>query len=320
MTTLQDRREAMLWGAFVADAASMGLHWLYDQERIAEVAPEAPEFMQPTASHYEGVPSYFAHPTKHAGDLSHYGAQMLVMLRALVQEGCYDRAAYEAEFASYFGYGGGYVGYIDRPTRSTLDTMAQAIEGDDTRPYPGADDVQLPAVSKLPPLIVCHHGAADLGEVVQDAVRVTNNTNTATRFAATTADLLQHVLQNGTLPELNALAARADLQVSDAITPALDRRADSTQAVTGDIGMSCYLSYGIPSVFHALATKGSFVDAIRANIYAGGDSCGRAIVLGAAMGAVHGIGGAPGIPSDWIDRLRDKEALAPLVRALAERT
>ena len=36
----------MLWGALVADAAAMGLHWLYDQDRIAEAAGDAPELLE----------------------------------------------------------------------------------------------------------------------------------------------------------------------------------------------------------------------------------------------------------------------------------
>lgn len=36
-------------GALVADAAAVGFHWLYDQTRIKEIAPESPEFRKPTA-------------------------------------------------------------------------------------------------------------------------------------------------------------------------------------------------------------------------------------------------------------------------------
>jgi hypothetical protein len=36
----------------------------------------------------------------------------------------------------------------------------------------------------------------------------------------------------------------------------------------------------------------------------GGDSCGRSIILGAVLAAVHGIGGRAGIPLDWLLRGR----------------
>lgn len=74
------RAKNSILGALVADAATMGFHWLYSQKRILELAPETPEFRHPAESDYQGNVGYFAHPLKKAGELSHYGEQCLVML------------------------------------------------------------------------------------------------------------------------------------------------------------------------------------------------------------------------------------------------
>lgn len=50
-------------GALVGDAASMGLHWLYDQERILHVAGFEPEFRSPNQFDYQDK-GYFAHQGK----------------------------------------------------------------------------------------------------------------------------------------------------------------------------------------------------------------------------------------------------------------
>ncbi|SHK81788.1 hypothetical protein SAMN05216369_3243 [Marinobacter antarcticus] len=42
-----------LVGGWVADAASLGLHWLYDSQRIHEVGGLSPEFMAPTTCNYQ---------------------------------------------------------------------------------------------------------------------------------------------------------------------------------------------------------------------------------------------------------------------------
>ena len=42
-TSVNTRARNLVLGALVADAAAMGLHWLYDQDRIAAVAPKTPE-------------------------------------------------------------------------------------------------------------------------------------------------------------------------------------------------------------------------------------------------------------------------------------
>ena len=82
-----DRRWAMILGAFVADAASMGTHWIYDQARLRDISTETPEFQGPDAAHYKDVRGYFAHPDRASGEMSQYGAQMLVMLRSLASSG-----------------------------------------------------------------------------------------------------------------------------------------------------------------------------------------------------------------------------------------
>ena len=116
--------EQIIWGGLVADAATMGFHWLYDQERVRKAGGDTPEFHDPDPTLYQlnhQQDSTFVHHGKRAGDITQYGEQLLVMLRALANhDGELNQAAYEKEFARVFGSGGPYVGYIDRPTEVVL--------------------------------------------------------------------------------------------------------------------------------------------------------------------------------------------------------
>ncbi len=301
---MTDRARDMLLGAFVADAASLGFHWLYDQDRIAALGGDAPEFHTPAQADFDGAKGYFAHGGKPVGALSHYGAQCLVMLRALAANGTYDRASYEAEFEKAFGYGGTFVGYIDRPTRATLDAIAADPEG---QGFHGADDAQLPAVSKLPGVVVCH--GADVAKI-ESAVRVTNSNDSAVAFGQFIAGVMADVLGGTPLADAMKVAVNEDGSVvGDSVRNALAMEGD-TVAVTGVVGMSCQLDYGIPSVAHNVIHAPDFKQAIRANIYAGGDSCGRAIILGALMGAQYGV------PDDWLVRLEDLDEINALIDAI----
>lgn len=49
------KARASLLGAIVADSAAMGLHWIYDTTRLAEVGGDSPEFRKPDPANYEGV-------------------------------------------------------------------------------------------------------------------------------------------------------------------------------------------------------------------------------------------------------------------------
>ena len=368
------RARNSILGAFVADAASLGLHWVYSQRRILELAPQVPEFHPPDAADYEGGVGYFAHEQKCAGDLSQYGEQMLVMLQSLkATNGRYEKLHYTEQFRRHFGYGGDFVGYIDRPTRQTLDRIYRdentAIEAVDAIPYngpakdqqsmltkvlaavkqhegqklhdrvewyaaampdpersrdyglalvaalapsdefPGAIDEQLPAVSKLPPLVACYAGDADLTAVCESAIRVTNNASRAIDYGHVCTELLRASIEGITIGETLELAVNAgSRETSKVLTKALQAET-SVRELSKEFGLHCDLGAGVPSLMYNLKKATSFTEAVRANLYAGGDNCGRAIILGAVCGAQFGMGGDAGIPEAWLRQIRGIEQL-----------
>ncbi len=310
-----DRKTGALLGALTADAAAMGLHWLYDQRRIAEIAGAAPEFRAPNAVDFvgaEGKPlGYFAHGGKRAGEPSHYGAQMLAMATSLARSGAYDAEDYAKAFREAFGPGGSWTGYIDRPTRETLAKMDRAAEGAPLSAC-GADDAQLPALSKLPPLLVRHHGEAGLPAMAASAVRVTNDRDDAAEWGAAFAAMLAAALE-GAGPKACAAAARGHSARIDAqAEAALARKGETPAAAAAGFGLHCQLEVAFPAILHILGRAEDFASAARANIRAGGDSCGRAIPLGAILGACFAGDEARGIPADWLSRVSVPGALAAL--------
>ena len=118
--------KTVCWGALVADAAAMGFHWMYDQDKIEKLGGDAPEFFDPKTSslHYTRsaeLESTFVHAGRKPGDMTQYGEQLLVMIKALAKnDGQLVQTDYEQEFKSFFGPGGPWVGYIDRPTERVL--------------------------------------------------------------------------------------------------------------------------------------------------------------------------------------------------------
>lgn len=313
-----NRKKGALLGALVADAAAMGLHWLYDQARIAEIAGGAPEFRTPNGADFLGPDGrslgYFAHGGKRPGAPSHYGAQMLAMADSLARTDTYDAEDYARSFQEWFGYGGRWTGYIDRPTRATLDAMARTEAEAEGGPFDrcGADDAQLPAVSKLPPLVVRHHGEAGLAAMVESAVRVTNAREDAVDWGLATAAMIGAAL-DGATPARAAEAARVSDKIDGQIDAALAMRAAPAEEVARAFALHCQLEVAFPVIVHLIATATGFADAARANIRAGGDSCGRAIPMGAVLGACFSGDEARAIPRDWLARVDVPGSLAALV-------
>jgi hypothetical protein len=68
-----------LLGAFVADAATMPLHWIYSPEKITAILQgKDPEFYERPSSPFYQYP---------VGDLSPYGAEAFFVLKSVVEHG-----------------------------------------------------------------------------------------------------------------------------------------------------------------------------------------------------------------------------------------
>lgn len=303
---------ACLMGAHVADAASLGLHWIYDPARVAAVAQAhgRAAFAPLDPANFQGVPAYFAHGARQTGMLTQYGEVLALAIRSLNDsDGRFDVPAYQAAYAAHFGPGGAYVGYIDKPTRGTLANLAAG----QTDPS-GIDDDQLPAVATLPALVVADPDA------LTRAIRVTNLGATATEYGLAFAVLLTRVLQGAPVAEaLRDTAKQTSTALSQSLTDALANTQSPTDYAE-TTGRACHLPMALPLAFHILAHTNSFAAAVEANIRAGGDSAGRSIIIGAVMGAAHGIGGANGIPTDYLLNMHDAAQLWQSCQTLAAMT
>lgn len=301
-----EARAAVVLGALVADAAAMGLHWLYDAARIAAIADERePVFLAADRRHFEGVKGYFAHEGKQAGELSQYGATLVLAMQSLIATGgTFEAADYQQRYLSFFGPGGDWRGYIDRPTRGTLARLGGGVD-EDTPAVSGIDDDQLPALSAVPALVAARAADSALDAEVTAMVRVTNDNPLAIEAALITGRLTQAMLAAS---DLGAALADEAAGAGDVLRPllqkALSARDRTSVDVAGEVGRACHVQQGLPVVFHIAQRASSYRDAIRTNILAGGDSCGRSMALGAILGARYGFGGERGIPLPWLTRLR----------------
>lgn len=262
---------AAILGALVADAASLGLHWLYDTNRIAQIrSTQGLTFLAPDAANYAETKGYFAHGDKMAGDSSGYGETCLLMLNHLATHGDFQRVEYQTEYRQYFGPGGTYIGYIDTPTRLTLLKLLPLSPAD----FPadsGADDDQHPALAALPSLVVKYSGNQEnMLLKVEEVVRVTNNNALAVSAAQCAAIALAQVLNGTTMAEaLTAALPYSGKTLQPLLEQALDEPALNSVAVAERFGLACHIAQGLPVIFHIACHAPDFQSAIEANILAG---------------------------------------------------
>lgn len=307
------RNQSALIGALVADAAALGLHWLYDVECLAREASDTPEYRTPDADVYTDADGYFAHGGKSAGENSQYGTVLKIMLLCLHwSNGALNERNFQHRYQQWFGYGGLWQGYIDHPTR---DTLTNIMHG--TISPSGADDEQLPALATVPAVVARVRNPTELLSLIDRAVRLTNNNDLAVEVAQHAAVILYDLLEGSTPQQALGRAGILPETIGEIYAQLIDSSGDP--ALMGGIaGRACNLDQGYPLLLGLLHHTHTFTDAVRANILAGGDSCGRAITLGALAGAYYGIGGNKGIPLDWIARLKQTDGVFAAIDFLSQ--
>ena len=280
-------RVAAILGALIADSAALGLHWLYDSERIAQIEKiKGLVFLQPDANDYADTSGYFAHGNKSAGDSSGYGEVCLLLLRHFAQHGQFNRVAYQTEYRSHFGPGGAYIGYVDSPTRQTLQTLLP-LKPEDFPENSGADDDQFAALATIPVVVTMHTGSQEALKVkIDQVVRLTNHNDTAVAAAQYAGCVLLEVLSG---KSINQAFTSALPHAGEKLTPLLEEvlqtRVFDSAAVAKRFGSACHVLEGLPIIAHITQHAPDYRTAIEENIRIGGDSCGRAIMLGAIIAA-----------------------------------
>lgn len=292
-------------GAHVADAAALGLHWLYDESRVAALSPRA--FRPPDPADFEGAAGVFVHHGKRAGDMSQYGAQLRVCAQSLIGAGGVDPEDHSHRFAEAFGPGGSWTGYVDKATRAILDAIAA-----DRRPHGALEDDQIPGLARL---VACAAaGATDIAPLLDATARHED----ARAYAPAAMEAMRTAIE-GAAPRDAAIAgaAAASGEARAALEAAISSDEPDAARFAGAVGRACPIRFCMPVIFHIAARAGSFAEAVDANIRAAGDSCGRAPILGAIFAAAFGLG-SRGMPLDWILTLTNARAIEAEARSLTE--
>jgi ADP-ribosylglycohydrolase len=315
--TVEDRLRGAVWGQFVGDAAALGTHWIYDLGELQQLYPSGINgFEAPKEGHY--------HFGKKPGDQTHYGDGALVLLESLAREGKFDAKAFGRSFVEAFRPGA-YSGYIDKATRGTLENFQAFTESNPVESFDfqhGADDDQLAAASRLAALTVRYWNDPSLLSVVEQATRVCQNNDRTVAYMKFNARFLSELLDRR---DIHTALRRAEEQtlllepqlgqeIRRKTREALEETLNEVIEATLTFGQACPLPKSFPSSIHALLKHtDDFESAILATLRAGGDSAGRASMIGAWLGAHLGINA---IPKAWRVRLSQSDRISTATEKL----
>ncbi len=289
-SSAKDKRDGMLWATFAGDALTLGAHWIYNPAKIERLFGRVTDYVDVPADSY--------HKGKRKGDFTHYGDQAIVLLESQ-NPGAFDLQAFADGWKAMWP---GYKGYVDGATKGTLANFAE----EDPPTRSGSDSNDLAGASRLPVVVYLLDGKPV--EEIVSASRAQTNMTHADAQVVDSAEYFARVLHRVLAGESIATALEKEAERTYEATPVgewfarakslVDEGVETIPAL-GKLGLTCHVDEAFPAtVFVLLKQAGSLESAMVENIMAGGDSAARGMLIGAILGAVHGVNA---MPSPWMD-------------------
>jgi ADP-ribosylglycohydrolase len=301
---MQTNAAAAVWGALTADALALGAHWIYDTSRIDSQIGRVDRPLAPPADSFHG--------SKQAGEFTHYGDQVMVLLKSIAAARTFELEAFAADWQALFA---DYSGYFDHATKATLQNF-QAGQSPDTA---GSNSTDLSGAARIAPLACLYaHDPQTLTAAARAQTAMTHNTPEVVDSAELFARALGSILDGQ--PPLEALQA---VQKAHFDRPPFDRwmveglrsADESTRSAIRRWGQMCDVGAVFPGVIHLIAAyPQDFEAALIANVMAGGDSAARGLLAGTLLGAGLGL---DRIPARWRDALVQRARIQQLLDRLA---
>ena len=289
MNDLTNKQSGLLFGSYCADALSLGVHWIYDANELAQKHGRITHYKPP------GTDSY--HPHKQAGDQGHVGDQALCLLNFLLKEKIWDPSGFMDD---WLGMWPDYNDYVDGATKTTLAN----IQNQTDKTQGGSDSVEIAGPARIAPLIVFLSNSSE-NKVVKAAVEQTMLTHRSKEAEESAIFLAKagYRLMHGAnlLDTLNETAPAWAREKADGVLSE-----NSVDAIS-KLGPACSISSALPSVLYlALKYEDDIENALTENAMAGGDNCARGLVLGMLLGAANGM---TSIPNHWVENLKARTDL-----------
>jgi len=302
------RKISCLLGAVVADAASLPLEWIYQDDKMtAIVGDNNPEFWPQSHCPFFSVPT---------GSVSCYTDEMLTTLDTLAHnDAMLDISKVSAAVKLKFGSPDSpyQVALAKRAEKKypvpgpwinggVIKSLANMADGISPSGSESCEDNDGLAVS-LPAFLLQLSPAQAM-----DTAKILTTNNTATKHLEMQAQIINNFVKGVDDPVKAAKEKLAsDLpEIVSEIVSVNSAIADgkSIKEIVQMFGKACGLPGSFQGALASILTAPDYVTAVRKNILAGGDCNARANFIGACLGAKFGV---EGIPMEWIEKVDNVE-------------
>lgn len=263
--------------ALTADALSLGPHWIYDQSALASAYPEGVDHLSAPLSKY--------HPGKSAGDFTHYGDNLVLMLTTAAEEGEWDPPAFASRWQRFWS---DTSSYSDGATRKTLARL-----DDPSLPSSASNDIAGASIALVLTGLI---GNAE-NDVLIDSVRkqtaFAHNDDETIDASAFFTRAIAGLRTGNSITESLEEAASAAYETLDATSELNKAKAaltsDTPLKVAAGFGLTCHTPDAFPLILYFLLRHPTDIaTALSENALAGGDNAARAIIIAVVLTAANG--------------------------------
>ena len=296
------------YGALVADAVAMPVHWYYNQQSLQQDYGLIEGYLAPKSPHADSIlwrSSYT--PLNEQGDILreqsqywgqrgiHYhqflkagentlNSRLAIELAAMIRaEGGYDPSRWLERYVAFMLTPGKHRDtYVEEYHRHFFTNYAAG-----KKPLAcGGDDVHIGGLALVPALVAALGPShPDLRAIVQTHVGLTHKNEGVLRAA----DVLVRLLVRVATGETSELRAAILEEASDWISAAKIRqwqKHPDGMVVGGILSSACYIPDAFPAALYLVYRHaGDFAEGVCSNAQVGGDNCHRGAVVGSLLGA-----------------------------------
>jgi ADP-ribosylglycohydrolase len=300
---MEDKAKTMVLASFIGDSLALGVHWIYDIQRIQEQYGKVDTFLKP-------APGSF-HPTKDRGEFTHYGDQTLVLLESVAAKGGFDPEDFSFRWQHLFK---DYPGYFDQATKMTLQNLSQGKSLQDA----GSPSNDLAGASRIAPLVFCYREDLDhLVEAARTQTQMTHNHAEVIDGAEFFSRVCWALLKGGSPVSALKDVARdrfENSRLSEWVQQGIQSKTEETVPTILRFGQSCHVDEAFAGVVHLIAKyEENLKEALVQSVMAGGDSAGRGLMVGMVLGAYLG---SEGVPPSWLSNLKKANTISELLNQI----
>jgi len=278
-----------LYGGLVANAASLGYHWVYNPKYLEELSKKKSLLfqVQNKIEFEEGKPSYYVYPNHKIGDVTTQGMFMIWLYEAMKDNISFSRKDYENLIFDHIRPGGDYIGYVESYGKLLVIDKLNTDLKISVQEQEKKDDH---LVGFIPYLV-----AKELGIDNDYAFELTKLFSNKIEYFEffTMFDYIFAEIQKRELKYVLKDAIKlAPIGFTNKLAHAIEME-DTNEFIKNHAGISCHIQYSIPLIFHLLAHSNSYESLIEWNTRIGGASSDRGLLLGAIMSQISPI------PESW---------------------